>query len=89
MQKGCLSFILVFSLVSVSGYSAELETVNRLQSLSSDKRMELLIEGAKKEREVVWYGNWELDYLKPLPLASKKNTLMCASTCFALVVAGS
>lgn len=65
MRKGCLSFIVVFPLVSVFAYSAEPETVNRLQSLSADKRMELLIEGAKKEREVVWYGNAALliDYL--------------------------
>lgn len=74
MGKVRLSLVLVFSLFSVSTYSAELGMLNqKLQSLSPDKRMDLLIEGAKKEREVVWYGNWELDYLRPLSLGFEKK----------------
>lgn len=74
MRKVLLYLPLILSLLSSPGYPAELDTLNQaLQSVSPSKRMELLVEGAKKEREVVWYGNWEMDYLKPLSLGFEKK----------------
>lgn len=77
MRRSSLLFLILFplfSLVPAPAYLAELRGLDqRLKSLSPDKRMDVLIESARKEREVVWYANWEVDQLRPLILGFERK----------------
>ena len=52
---------------------AQESPIEKLRRLPPKERETRLIEGAKREGEVMWYGNWERDELDQLARSFKKK----------------